>query len=139
MERGQCKFNESGYKSEPKDSDEEDEGIMNMIAYLGVVESDYESNDESATVSENKALVGTLLKLHSENRDLVEVQLKLLSDNQKLIKEKDYLVVVSLKLQEENQKLVKDKEDILAKIESINAEVKSEVQKNQLLENQLSE
>ncbi|CAN8243349.1 unnamed protein product [Cochlearia groenlandica] len=60
---------------------------------------------------------------------------KLLGDNQKLIKEKDDLVVMPLKLQEENHKLVKDKEDLPAKIESLNVEVKSGVEKNQLLEN----
>ncbi|CAN8272516.1 unnamed protein product [Cochlearia groenlandica] len=156
MERGQCRFNESSYKAEPKagsdrtsrrsdvqcheyrgfghyknecpnlktkegnqcfgckgyghqrtdcvniqkkdeksyvswsesDSNEEEQGMMNMIAYLGVVESDSESDEESTTVSDNQALVGTLLKLRSENRDLLEIQLKLLSDNQKLIQER---------------------------------------------------
>ncbi|CAN8255108.1 unnamed protein product [Cochlearia groenlandica] len=123
IERGQCKFTESGYKSESKDPDEEDQGMMNKVAYLSVVKSESESDDESATISDNQALLGTLLKLRNENRDLLEVQLKLQSDNQKLIKKKDDLVVVPLKLQEDNQKLVK--EDLLAMIESLNAEVKS--------------
>ncbi|CAN8307696.1 unnamed protein product [Cochlearia groenlandica] len=97
MDKGQRRFNAHGFRPEVK-SDGEREGsdaecMLNMVAYLDIVEEGDESDSEEESglslEEENQILVESLLKIQEENKGLQENLAKIQSEHQTAIKERE--------------------------------------------------